>query len=248
METTGRKNKDSAKHELNWNVCRECHTVQHCVLARGWHLCRTCLETIDRQFTAERADANFDGWILTRTGKRFNAFQPVAELVDAEDIAFALGNLCRFTGHCRFYSVAQHSIITALIIEHDLPVPVSPMLTLGALLHDAHEAFLNDLASPIKRHLPRYVSLCDNVQRVIEQRFNVILSADERAIINRADLIALASEAKVLAPNTDGWNLKEVPSKRALEALNAAILQPTEAQDLFRMMLDSTLERVANEH
>lgn len=47
--------------------------------------------------------------ILTSTGKRFDLFEPDADLIDQRDIAHSLAHLCRFNGHTReFYSVAQH--------------------------------------------------------------------------------------------------------------------------------------------
>lgn len=51
-------------------------------------------------------------WILTSTGKRFDLFEPDADMIDPRDISHSLAHLCRFNGHTReFYSVAQHSCI-----------------------------------------------------------------------------------------------------------------------------------------
>ena len=164
-----------------------------------------------------------NAWILTHSGKHFNPFIPKAENVDIEDIAFSLSNLCRFTGHCKqFYSVASHSVITMLILEDEFP-SASKKVRRAALLHDAHEAYVNDLASPVKRHLPAYGELCDRVQEIIDRKFDIVLTADERAMVEKADLLALATEASVLLPNTNGWNLPVGPSKRGLEALETGI-------------------------
>lgn len=68
--------------------------------------------------------------------------------IDIRDITHALGNLCRFGGHCReFYSVAQHSVHVA---EHLGRAGLSLEAQLVGLLHDASEAYISDICSPIK--------------------------------------------------------------------------------------------------
>lgn len=63
------------------------------------------------------------------------------------DIRGALAKTCRFNGHTRgHYSVAEHSVLVSLIAEaHDDEEAMIP-----ALFHDAHEAYIGDLASPQK--------------------------------------------------------------------------------------------------
>lgn len=73
---------------------------------------------------------------------------PDPDTIDIEDIAYALSHLCRFTGHTsRFYSVGEHSLRVCRIVESR-----DPAIRMAALLHDASEAYLNDIASPVKRH------------------------------------------------------------------------------------------------
>jgi len=83
-------------------------------------------------------------WIQTSTGKAFDPFAPDPFLICIEDIAHALSNVCRFTGHTRsFYSVAQHSV--------EVATRLAPELQPYALLHDATEAYLLDLPTPLKQ-------------------------------------------------------------------------------------------------
>lgn len=83
-------------------------------------------------------------WIQTFSGKSMFPLDPRAEEICIEDIAHALSNLCRFTGHTRtFYSVAEHSVRVSWAC--DLPH------ALWGLMHDASEAYLSDISSPMKR-------------------------------------------------------------------------------------------------
>jgi 5'-deoxynucleotidase YfbR-like HD superfamily hydrolase len=82
-------------------------------------------------------------WIQTYQGGCFEPFNPHPDQIHIRDIAHALALTCRFTGHCLdFYSVAQHSVMVSQIVSHKH--------ALAGLLHDASEAYLTDVASPIK--------------------------------------------------------------------------------------------------
>lgn len=82
-----------------------------------------------------------DRWIQTFTGRQFYPLDPRPEDLDIEDIAHALSMQCRFSGHCRkFYSIAQHSVLVSVACD-------DPHL---GLLHDAAQAYLPDVASPLK--------------------------------------------------------------------------------------------------
>lgn len=124
-------------------------------------------------------------WINTYTGKHFNYNDP--RDFDIKDIAQALSNICRFTGHLgQFYSVAQHSVIASQIVpEH---------LAFEALMHDAHEAYVGDVNAPLKSLLPSYRSIERRVERALRTQFKLPLrmSAD----VKRADMVMLATERR----------------------------------------------------
>jgi hypothetical protein len=73
------------------------------------------------------------GEIRTYTGGMVNLTSLTPDQVILEDIAHALSNQCRFSGHtAQFYSVAEHSILCAEMVPDEMK--------LAALLHDASEA------------------------------------------------------------------------------------------------------------
>lgn len=77
-----------------------------------------------------------------------NISAPRAESFEIEDIARGLAYVCRFAGQInRFYSVAAHSINASIKAAHR---GYGPRRQLYALLHDAAEAFVSDVPSPVK--------------------------------------------------------------------------------------------------
>lgn len=125
--------------------------------------------------------------ITTFTGIEFAPLAPRLEDIDIRDIAHGLSNLCRFSGQCRkFYSVAEHSVLVSRLTP--------PEYALGALLHDASEAYgLNDVAGPIKSFFPDYVKAEDRLQGLVYLKWTI--SGDEyMAAIKSADKQALVYE------------------------------------------------------
>lgn len=103
---------------------------------------------------------NTDVWMVTRSGKLFHPFKPVATEVSLYDIASALSEMPRYNGHgAPGYSVAQHAMLAAGIIlrvceERKIKYDCTPdELVLSALHHDSSEAYLPDAIRPYKHGL-----------------------------------------------------------------------------------------------
>lgn len=115
-----------------------------------------------------------------------------------EVIAHALAQINRFTGHAsRPYSVAEHSLLVADIVRD---AGHSCHAQRAALMHDAHEAFCGDVASPIKWSLGKPWLAFENVHsRMVSQQFGLQSAfIGYRAVIKHADLRALATERRDL--------------------------------------------------
>lgn len=136
-------------------------------------------------------------WILTNSGKHFDLLDPPPDMIEILDIAHGLANLCRFSGHSRyFYSVAQHSAIASQI--------VSPEFAWEALLHDASEAYLGDVTRPLKQLLPDYRAIERKVEGAIRAKFN--LPDTQSHQVTHADRVMLATERRDLMPaDTTAW-------------------------------------------
>jgi len=127
--------------------------------------------------------------IQTFGGRYFDLMFPEEQTYDIYDIAHALSNICRFTGHTSsFYSVAQHSVLVSMLVPD--------RLALKALLHDAAEAYLGDVAAPLKALLPAYRAIECRVEAALLASFNLDPTPDP--IIKHADQRALVTEARDL--------------------------------------------------
>lgn len=142
-------------------------------------------------------------WITTHTGLHFDYIKPNPDAIYIRDIAIALSRECRFTGQSqKFYSVAQHSVECSYIV----PEPFK----FEALLHDAVEAYCKDIPSPLKKLLPDYQKIENNIDSVIRKKFNLPLTIS--AEVKRADLIMLATEHRDIANDGKEWTmLKDIP-------------------------------------
>lgn len=149
-------------------------------------------------------DTRIGNWLgLDGTGRRFYPLDPRPEDVTIEDIAHALSNVCRWGGRVReFYSVAQHSVHVAQIVER-----THPHRALHGLLHDAAEAYLGDIPTPLKKGLRMKVNgettmairdVESGILEVIAAKFGMREFFRIGPAVHRADALALATEARDL--------------------------------------------------
>lgn len=120
--------------------------------------------------------------ILTLSGKQVDYLNPTVDMICIEDIARALSCESRFNGHTTDpYFVAQHSVICS----QNVLLPFA----LEALLHDATEAYMKDIPTPLKALLPEYKIIERRLDSVIRQAFGLpptmsleVHDADQRVL------------------------------------------------------------------
>jgi hypothetical protein len=138
-------------------------------------------------------------FIETFTGARFCPLDPCIEDIRIHDIAHALSNQCRFSGHVRhFYSVAEHSVRVSWLLESRTK---SPRVWLKGLLHDASEAYLIDLPTPLKVNGKigrEYREAEGRLMSAVWERFR--LPRTGNIAIAWADAVMLATEVRDLMP------------------------------------------------
>ncbi len=127
-----------------------------------------------------------DSYIETFTGKKFYFLDPTQDSIDIIDIAHSLSMQCRFTGHTtKFYSIAEHSIMVSRLCPDEFK--------LWGLLHDASEAYLTDVASPVKPHLINYKLMEKVIMEPICKKFGISKYMPDE--VHVADMEALRIEA-----------------------------------------------------
>ncbi len=155
-------------------------------------------------------------------GRKFHIFTPESYDYDLDEIARALGHVCRWAGHTyRHYSVAEHSIFVAwealnryclangrINVQHFRKYAGAVRIYLAGLVHDAAEAFTGDIPRPFKAAMfiqipgEGMVSMVDYEARIFQaichQLRLPILTPDELAFVKAADDAMLVPEARSL--------------------------------------------------
>lgn len=151
--------------------------------------------------------------IRTVSGQYVDLADPDPDTILITDIAHALSQLPRFGGHLpRFYSVAQHSMACAEL--------VAPEHKLQALLHDASEAYLLDVPSPLKALLPEYRKLEQRFMEVIAKKFGFAWPLAEE--VKLADHTMLHTEWHLVMLQKGGPEFLTMSSNYAKDAFHAA--------------------------
>lgn len=135
-----------------------------------------------------------DIYVCTCSGKKVYFLDLHQDMICIEDIAHSLSRICRFNGHSsKFYSIAEHSLMTALMVEDRLKI--------YALLHDAGEAYLSDVSRPLKLIINHcgddiYNKIEKDILHVINAKFGFSsLSEEDKYKIKLADNTALYVES-----------------------------------------------------
>lgn len=171
-----------------------------------------------------------DDYIELSSGRAFKFQTPWAW--DINEIAHALGNQCRYTGHCReFYSVAEHSVLASLLAEE-----TGWCDPFEALMHDAHESLLGDMARPWKPMVPGYSGVELALERDMRRHFS--LPQDITEGCKRVDYLALFIEANTLMRSRgEGWEdpyqVRPVAYRLHSEGWKVRGLAPKDARNAF---------------
>lgn len=191
----------------------------------------------------------------TISGRLVDLAVPTADMIDIQDIAHALSQICRFGGHSPgHYSVGEHSLlvtaVTHVLLDEvgvtDMQIRLSAYL--HALLHDASEAYAGDVISPLKGLLGGYKNIEHSLQRAViahaSDGMHLLPAPTGPGIgfwASRADLLAFIHEWQVVCgrPEEDlrdtgildediAWVKKNMPSVERLgspEKVKSAFLE-----------------------
>lgn len=173
--------------------------------------------------------------ILLGTGGAFFPLGPDPRGIDIRDVAHSLSQQCRYAGHCRpFWSVAQHSLEVSRRVEARLstdrlgyppshPAYITPeryggcskrVGALWGLLHDASEAYLQDIVRGIKPLVQGYSVWEGYVEGAVAERFGLPLPMP--SLVKAVDEDIVYDEVYWLyPPGSEAWRRYGVTDRRA---------------------------------
>lgn len=152
-------------------------------------------------------NAHSAAFVQLSDGRCVDLLAPDLAGISPSALSVSLARIPRFNGHTLGtypYSVAQHSVLVAEMVHawggtaHQVA---------AALLHDAHEALMGDIATPVKRALGRVVDELEaRLQAAVFTRFGLDPALAHCDLLRTADGVALATERRdLLAPSAWPW-------------------------------------------
>lgn len=149
-------------------------------------------------------------WIQCWSGRKFYPTNPRVVDVDIVDIAHHLAGIRRYTAATnRYYSVGEHCCHVARQLQLESG---DRALALAGLLHDASEAYTNDMSRPLKTRpeMERFRAVEKFIQEMIYAKYGLPVVEDPR--VKLADMRMYATEVRdLMQPQHPDWIIKEVP-------------------------------------
>ena len=155
------------------------------------------------------------GWLMTFTGRIIYPLEMKVDDITIADIAHHSAYQCRYAGAVKkHYSVAEHSVhISRYAIAEDQQ---------EALLHDAGEAYVQDLLMGLKHSglMEAYRTLEKSIEALINERFGIKSTPESRARIKALDTRIVMDETQDLMHDcTPFWE-----ARKGLEPLGIKVL------------------------
>lgn len=177
-------------------------------------------------------------WKAMPSGVAFDFIDPRPEMVRLDDIVHGLSRTNRWGGNIEpiSYSVAQHSLLAASACK-------LPKSRVYALLHDAAEAYIGDIPTPLKLWIVDAGADIVALEKTI--LFQAIFpafglpkpSSDIYADVHNADQVALATEYRDVVK---GRHPDFVPRADPLKTVVKFMPTP-KVEEQFRLALEGAL-------
>jgi len=137
-----------------WRVLAMVHSSAMKTMNGVEPTCVRCKRRVHENYpeTSESSEDDIAKSVMNAySGSMVTLRDPQPWTISLTDIARGLSGIRRFNGHLRRrITVAHHSLAVARIVRQRSR---SKSVVLCALLHDAHEAYIGDISSPVKHEL-----------------------------------------------------------------------------------------------
>lgn len=140
-------------------------------------------------------------WKRMSSGRYIDLANFTEEDVEMVDIETSLNNIARFTGHYsdeKPLSVAEHSLLCLNLAK--LMEPDDGELHLWVFMHDFAEAYIGDVATPVKRAMgDRWHSFATPIEQTVERAcMGLTMPPEMHDRVKLYDLSALDIERRVM--------------------------------------------------
>lgn len=183
---------------------------------------------------SETVEHNYPRDAITTSEGIFNYSEPLPEQVTEKDISIALSRQPRYGGHTYgFYSVAQHSVAVAKLLEAwDEPEDIQ----FHGLMHDAAEAYCGDVPRPLKRKLDKYGEIYERTEKVIAYEYKLLHPFPQ--VVKQADDRMYEYERRGISdhPDADATDIS-TPPELVVEVI-CGYWRPKKAKRKFRALFN----------
>lgn len=133
--------------------------------------------------------------IRMQSGRYVDLASPSSKVIDAVDLAWALSNIARFNGHARSPVTVLEHLLNAYDRACELDAPEA--VRYAALMHDAQEAFVGDVSTPLKALIGEsYNHIEDGWQRAVFRWAGLDPTLAHHPTVKRIDREMLLTEAR----------------------------------------------------
>lgn len=156
---------------------------------------------------------NFVG---TYMGKEVSMTEPTSDSIDIFDIAYTLSHINRYNGTIPI-TVAQHCLFVSELVSRWTNDKDMQLL---ALLHDASEAYIGDMPSPLKsKEINSAFTRCESkLNKAIYEKYSLFGYEDKLPeIVKKADDVSWRYEAYKYKKSTENWQVLELINPNTID-------------------------------
>jgi uncharacterized protein len=172
-------------------------------------------------------------WITTNSGKQLDFLQPDPDTILIQDIATGLSNMPRWAGQITtFYSVAEHSLLMESLARVRFG-NLDKELSKAILLHDATEAYMCDIPTPLKQLIPDYQEIETRLAVTIMAKFNISEDPEIWDKVTKMDAFMLKNEAIQRGGNLNWLSAEKYKDVEIMDGFRLFHFKPEQVRDLF---------------
>lgn len=158
-------------------------------------------------------EKRFGSWSQSYSGERYWSLDPRPEEIHTVDVVQGLVNAARYRGQTKFfYPVLTHAVLVSraaeqIALEQGIGPAEAKEIGFEGLHHDDSEAYLGDVARPLKRTsaMRKFCKIEALWDKAIHERYGINSTYDSHAIVKEADTRIVLDEIYAVMRDPDMW-------------------------------------------